>query len=82
MMCMGAAISSFVGNVYYSLDAHSDGAAKWAEKTWDEYHVKSTFCLPNITSGILEAESKELFKRYIDIYKKGGLVEWAKTIIC
>ena len=31
-------------------------------------------------SGVLEAESKELFKKYIDIHKEGPMVEWAKTI--
>lgn len=81
MMCLGAAISSFVGKIYYSLDASSDGAAKWAEKTWAEHHTESSFRLPAITSGILETESKELFKRYIDIHKEGPLVEWVKTII-
>ena len=81
MMCLGASIASFIGRIYYSLDAPSDGAAKWAEKTWDEYHVKSSFYLPTITSGILEAESKELFKRYIDIHKDGTMVEWVRTII-
>ena len=81
MMCLGASISSFVGRIYYSLDAPSDGAAKWAEKTWDEHHVKSSFYLPTIKSGILETESKELFKKYIDIHKEGPLVEWVKTII-
>lgn len=82
MMCLGAAISSFVGRIYYSLAAPSDGAAMWAEKTWDEHHIKSSFCLPAITSGILESESKELFKKYIDIHQDGPLVEWVKTIIC
>ena len=82
MMCLGASISSFVGKIYYSLDAPSDGAAKWAERTWNVHHTKSSFCLPVSTSGILEAESKELFKRYIDIHKEGPLVEWVKTIIC
>ncbi|MDE5932807.1 MAG: nucleoside deaminase [Lachnospiraceae bacterium] len=81
MMCLGAAVSSFVGKIYYSLDAPSDGAVKWAEKTWDAHHIKSTFCLPEITSGILETESKTLFKRYIDIHKEGPLVEWVKTLI-
>ena len=81
MMCLGAAISSFVGKIYYSLDAPSDGAAKWAEKTWHDHHTQSTFCLPVITSGILENESRELFKRYIDIHKEGPLMEWVKTII-
>lgn len=80
MMCLGAAISSFVGNVYYSLNA-SDGAAKWALNSWNDDRVESSFCLPNITSGILEDESRELFKRYIEIHQKGQLVDWVKTIV-
>lgn len=81
MMCLGASISSFVGKVCYSLDAPSDGAAKWAVKSWNDYHIASSFCLPEITSGILEDENKELFKRYIDIHKDSPLVEWVKTLI-
>lgn len=82
MMCLGASISSFIGSIYYSLDAPSDGAAKWAKQIWNKHHVKSSFCLPAITAGILKNESKELFKKYIDIHKEGPLVEWVKTIIC
>lgn len=81
MMCLGASISSFIGRIYYSLDAPSDGAAKWAVKTWDKHHIKSSFGLPTITSGILETESKKLFEKYISIHKEGPLVEWVKTII-
>lgn len=81
MMCLGASIASFVGKIYYSLDAPSDGAVKWAEKTWNEHHTKSGFRLPVMTSGILETESKALFKRYIDIHKDGAMVEWVKTIL-
>lgn len=80
MMCLGASISSFIGKIYYSLDAPSDGAAKWAEKTWKEHHTASPFHLPDMTSGILETESKKLFKNYINIHKEGPLVEWVKTI--
>lgn len=80
MMCLGASISSFAGKIYYSLDAPSDGAAKWAEKTWKEHHTESSFRLPDMTFGILETESKELFEKYINIHKEGPLVEWAKTI--
>ena len=81
MMCLGASIASFIGRIYYSLAAPSDGAAKWAEKTWDEHHVKSSFFLPTITSGILESESRELFKKYIDIHKEGALAEWVRMIV-
>lgn len=80
-MCLGAAIASFVGKIVYSLDAPSDGAAKWAERTWDNHHVKSAFKLPKITSGILENESRELFRRYIEIHKDGQMVEWVKTLL-
>lgn len=80
MMCLGAAISSFVGKVYYSLDA-SDGAAKWALNSWNDDRVKSAFELPEITSGILEDESRELFKKYIEIHQKGQLADWVKTIV-
>ena len=81
MMCLGASIASFVGKVYYSLDAPSDGAAKWAVKSWNDYHVTSSFCLPEIKSGILKSESIALFKRYIDIHRDSPLVEWVKTLI-
>ena len=81
MMCLGASISSFVGKVYYSLDAPSDGAAQWAVKSWNNFHTASSFCLPEITSGILKSESIALFKRYIDINKDSPLVEWVKTLI-
>ncbi len=81
MMCLGASISSFVGKVYYSLDAPSDGAAKWAVRFWHDFHTASSFCLPEITSGILKAESKALFQRYIDIHRDSPLVAWVKTLI-
>lgn len=81
MMCLGASIASFIGKVYYSLDAPSDGAAKWAVESWNNYHVTSSFCLPEIASGILKSESKALFKRYIDIHRDSPLAEWVKTLI-
>lgn len=81
MMCLGAAVSSFVGKIYYALDAPSDGAAKWAGETWDAHHTKSSFCLPVITSGILETESRALFKRYLNMHKEGPLADWVKTIV-
>lgn len=81
MMCLGASISSFVGKVYYSLDAPTDGAVKWAEKAWNAQHIKSSFSLPVITSGILKEESRALFKRYMDIHGDGPMVDWAKTMV-
>ena len=81
MMCLGASISSFIGKIYYSLDAPSDGAVRWASRTWNQFHVKSSFDLPIMTSGILEDESKKLFEKYIQIHKEGALVDWVKTLL-
>ena len=81
MMCFGAVVSSFIGEIYYSLDSPSDGAVKWALETWNDYHVTSGFKLPEIVSGVLEAESRKLFMKYIDIHKSGAYVDWVKTLV-
>lgn len=81
MMCFGTAIHSFVGEVYYSLHSPTDGGAIWVEKTWNDYHTASLFKLPKIYSGILEEESKELFKKFLEIHPKSGVSDWVKTLI-
>ena len=53
MMCLGAMISSFIGEVYYTFDAPSDSAARWATETWETYQKKSVFKLPKISKNIL-----------------------------
>jgi tRNA(adenine34) deaminase len=81
MMCFGATISSFIGEACYSFDAPSDGAAVWASNTWQEHHAKSGFSLPRIIPGVLEEESKELFRRYVEEHKEGPMVDWVRTIL-
>lgn len=81
MMCLGTAIASFIGSVYYGIESKTDGAVNWAVKSWDEIHDKSSFTLPYVESGVLKNESIDLFKRYIETYEDGVMVEWAKTLI-
>ncbi|EKQ57209.1 MULTISPECIES: nucleoside deaminase [unclassified Clostridium] len=81
MMCLGTAIHSFVGEIYYSLESPTDGGAVWTEKTWNDYHPESIFKLPKVYGKILEEESKELFKRFLNINPKGGISDWVKTLI-
>lgn len=56
MMCFGAAIHSFIGEIYYSLQSPTDGGAVWTEKTWSDYHTASIFKLPKVHGGILVVE--------------------------
>ena len=81
MMCFGAAIHSFIGEVYYSIESPTDGGVVWTEKTWNDYHIASLFKLPKVYSEILKEESKDLFKRYLEINPKGGATDWVKTLI-
>ena len=81
MMCFGTVIHSFIGEVYYSFESPTDGGAVWAEKTWSCYHKESTFKLPKIYKCILANESKELFRKFLEICPEGGLHDWVKTLV-
>jgi hypothetical protein len=39
------------------------------------------FKLPKIYGGILEEESKELFKKFLEIHPQNGISDWVKTLI-
>ncbi|AGK96828.1 nucleoside deaminase [Clostridium pasteurianum] len=81
MMCFGAAIHSFIGEVYYFFESPTDGGAAWAEKTWYDNHKDSVFKLPKIYKGILSEESKKIFKNFLDISPRDGYYDWVKTLI-
>ena len=81
MMCLGASVSSFIGKIYFGLSSKTDGAAIWAEKTWQQNHTESSFQLPQIEKGIYENESIELFYKYIEKHKTGPMVDWARTLV-
>ena len=83
LMCMGAAMSFFLGQIYYALEAPSDGAVvlaqQWQRKEEDfpAYHV------PSVEGGLLRRESLDLFKAYVERYPSAPrpVWEWAKTLI-
>lgn len=81
MMCFGAVIHSFIGEVYYSFESTTDGGVVLAEKSWSDNHKSSVFKLPQIYKGILVEESKELFQKFLEICPKGGYYDWVKTLI-
>jgi tRNA(adenine34) deaminase len=80
MMCLGAAMSFCVGEVYYGHEVPSDGAVgliyQWqrAEADFPSYRV------PQIVGGVLRDEAIALFKAYVARHSSGGMWEWARTI--
>jgi tRNA(adenine34) deaminase len=80
MMCMGAAMSFFLGELTYALESPGDGAAnlarEWARKEEDipGYRV------PQITGGLLREESIGLFEQYVARQAPGPMRDWAETL--
>jgi tRNA(adenine34) deaminase len=80
LMCLGAAMSFFLGEIYYGHECPGDGAVslvqqwKRAEEDFPNYRV------PRIVGGVLRQEAIDLFKEYVARHSSGAMWEWAKTI--
>jgi tRNA(adenine34) deaminase len=80
MMCMGAAMSSYVGEIYYALESPADGAVELAQR-WDpQSEDLATYKVPAVYGGILREESKALFKRFADKCEPGGMKTFAQGL--
>lgn len=80
MMCMGAAMSSFVGEIYYALESPSDGAVKLAQGWNPQSDDFASYKVPKTQGGILREESKLLFKRFAEKCPPGGLQAFAQGL--
>jgi tRNA(adenine34) deaminase len=80
LMCMGAAMSFFLGEIHYSLESPADGAVElvkgWDRKTDD----MPGYQVPEISGGLLREESIELFKQYVSVHDPGPGRDWAATL--
>lgn len=81
MMCMGAAMSFFIGEVVYSLESPGDGAVdlvrSWVRKEEDfpGYQV------PEISAGVLRGKSLDLFELYVNRQEPGPMRAWAESLV-
>jgi len=81
LMCMGAAMSFFLGEIVYGLESPGDGAVElvraWIRKGED----MPNYQLPNIVGGLLREESICLFEAYVARHGPGPMRDWAETLI-
>ena len=80
LMCLGAAMSFFLGEIYYGLESPGDGAVNlvkaWVRKEDDI----PGYQIPEIRGGVLREESIKLFERYVLLQPPGPMREWARTL--
>lgn len=80
LMCMGAAMSFFLGEVVYGLESPGDGAVElvrtWVRKQED----LPGYQIPKITGGLLRDESICLFEQYVARREPGPMRDWAETL--
>jgi len=66
LMCLGMAMSSFIGQVYYALEAPEDGAVDLVEGELKKRNVAglSAYTFPKVHKSLLRENSIELFHKY------------------
>ena len=81
MMCLGTAMSFFIGEIHYALEAPMDGAVDFARQYWNmPCNGFASYDLPQISKGLLRDESQKLFKEYLKIQKPGPMHDFAKAL--
>lgn len=81
LMCLGAAMSFFVGEIYFGLESPSDGAVSLVQKWIRREEDFPAYRVPKITGGILRGESIALFHEYVARNPVGPLSDWARTLV-
>ena len=82
LMCMGAVMSAFLGEVRYALPSPGDGAVglldSWARAEED----LPGYTLPRIVGGEGAEASRALFAAYVEKHaaRGGAMWRWAKTL--
>jgi tRNA(adenine34) deaminase len=80
LMCMGAAMSFFLGKIIYGLESPGDGAVELARRWVRKEEDIPGYQIPKITGGLLREESRSLFAAYVARHEPGPMRDWAETL--
>jgi tRNA(adenine34) deaminase len=80
LMCLGAAMSFFLGKIYYGHEVPSDGAVALVQQWRRKEEDFPNYQVPRIEGGLFRAEGIALFQEYVARHTSGALWAWAKTI--
>jgi tRNA(adenine34) deaminase len=80
LMCYGAALSFYLGGIYYSLKAPEDGALSLVNfENFNSNYLK--FQKPSVSGGFCIERSKAIFKKYKDTIDSEYLRSFADQVI-
>ena len=77
LMCMGAAMSAFIGSVRFALASPSDGAVGLVTGWSRETDAMPGYTLPDIEGGHRATDARDLFARYVEQHRQRGGAMWA-----
>ena len=80
LMCLGAAMSFFIGEIVYGHEMPSDGAVSLVQRWQRPEEDFPNYRLPKITGGVLRQDGIDLFKKYVARHSSGAMWEWARTV--
>jgi tRNA(adenine34) deaminase len=81
LMCMGAAMSFFLGEIVYGLESPGDGAVDLVRGWIRREEDIPGYQIPGIRGGLLREESKRLFAQYVARHEPGPMRDWAQTLV-
>jgi tRNA(adenine34) deaminase len=80
LMCMGAAMSFFLGEIVYGLESPADGGVRLVQAWEREEEDMPEYQIPDVTGGLLRKESIRLFEQYVAERPPGPMRDWAQTL--
>ena len=80
LMCLGAAMSFFLGEIFYCLESPSDGAVELVRNWVRREDDFPGYQVPTIQGGFLRDESINLFKKYVILQPPGPMRDWAEAL--
>jgi len=86
LMCMGTAMSFFLGTIVYALDAPPDGATAVCE-VWSppgghpQPGTPGSYRIPDVVAGVGREEAEALVREYLASEASGPFARWAAGLV-
>lgn len=82
LMCLGMALSSFIGKIYYALEAPEDGAVEFVRKEYEGRKITGlpAWRFPEISGGLLREESIQLFCEFVERNEERPGIGFARSL--